>query len=141
MSPIEREKRDRRDSRGDEREGQGRKRDRNEIKETDEIKTFLLYPYPLQGLQALPNCKPISVGRPSDVRYTTPCHTRPPTPLSKTSLSLPNIFSADYSKIMSLFEFFVSVCRFIILQVCCFVLSLLVPCHFLFWCLKRGCAL
>ena len=30
LSPREREKRDRRDSRGDEREGQGRKRDRNE---------------------------------------------------------------------------------------------------------------
>ena len=31
-----------RDSRGDEREGQGRKRNRNERKETVEIKTFLL---------------------------------------------------------------------------------------------------
>ena len=59
-SPREREKRDRRKSRGDEREGQGRKRNRNESKETEEIKTFPLYPYPLQGQQALPNCKPIS---------------------------------------------------------------------------------
>ena len=48
-SPREREKRDRRESRGDEREGQGRKRYRNESEETEEIKTFPLYPYPLQG--------------------------------------------------------------------------------------------
>ena len=40
-SPWEREKRDRRD----EREGQGRKRNRNKSKETEEIKTFPLYPY------------------------------------------------------------------------------------------------
>ena len=33
-SPTEREKRDRRDSRGDEREGQGRKRKMNESEET-----------------------------------------------------------------------------------------------------------
>ena len=38
--PREREKRDRRDSRGDEREGQARKRNRNERGETEEIKTF-----------------------------------------------------------------------------------------------------
>ena len=43
-SPREREKRDRRESRGDEREGQGRKRNRNESEETEEIKTFPLYP-------------------------------------------------------------------------------------------------
>ena len=49
-SPREREKRDRRESRGDEREGQGRKRNRKESEETEEIKTFPLYPYPLQGL-------------------------------------------------------------------------------------------
>ena len=48
-SPREREKRDSRESRGDEREGQGRKRNRNESEETEEIKTFPLYPYPLQG--------------------------------------------------------------------------------------------
>ena len=71
-SPREREKRDRRESRGDEREGQGRKRNRNESEETEEIKTFPLYPYPLQGKQALPNCKPISAGRPGDLRYTAP---------------------------------------------------------------------
>ena len=43
----------------------------NESEETEEIKTFPLNPYLLQGQQALPNCKPISVGRPGDVRYTT----------------------------------------------------------------------
>ena len=48
-SPREREKRDRRESRGDEREGQGRKRNRDESEETEEIKTFPVYPYPLQG--------------------------------------------------------------------------------------------
>ena len=42
-SPREREKRDRRISR-DEREGQGRKSNRNEREETEEIKTFPLYP-------------------------------------------------------------------------------------------------
>ena len=80
-SPREREKRDRRESRGDEREEQGRKRNRNESEETEEIKTFPLYPYPLQGWQALPNCKPISVGRPGDLRYTAPSH-HPTTPFS-----------------------------------------------------------
>ena len=39
-SPSEREKRDRRDSRGDEREGWGNKLNRNESEETEEIKTF-----------------------------------------------------------------------------------------------------
>ena len=39
-SPREREKRDRKDNRGDEREGQGRKRKLNESEETREIKTF-----------------------------------------------------------------------------------------------------
>ena len=46
LSPRKREKRD---SRGDERGGQGRKRNRNESLETEEIKTFPLYPYLLQG--------------------------------------------------------------------------------------------
>ena len=50
-SPREREKRDRRESRGDEREGQGRKRNRNESEETEEIKTFPLYPYPREVLK------------------------------------------------------------------------------------------
>ena len=47
-SPRERKKRDIRDSSGDERELQGRKRNRNES-ETEEIKTFPLYSYLLQG--------------------------------------------------------------------------------------------
>ena len=79
-SPRERKKRDRRDSRRDERERQGRKRNRNEreeteeikSEETEEIKTFPLYTYLLQGQQTLPNCKPISVGHPSDARCMTP---------------------------------------------------------------------
>ena len=33
----------------DEREGQGRKSNRNEREETEEIKTFPLYPYLLKG--------------------------------------------------------------------------------------------
>ena len=57
-SPKEREKRD---SSKDGREGQGRKKNWNESEETEEIKTSPLYPYLLQGKQALPNCKPISV--------------------------------------------------------------------------------
>ena len=48
-SPREREKKDRRDSGGNEREGQGGKRKMNESEETEEIKAFLLYPYLLQG--------------------------------------------------------------------------------------------
>ena len=43
------EKRATRDSRGNEREGQGRKNSRIESEETEEIKTFPLYPYLLQG--------------------------------------------------------------------------------------------
>ena len=71
LSPRESEKRD---SRGDEREGQGRKRNRNESEETEEIKTFPLYPYLLRAtrIAALPNCKPISGGRSGAVRYTKP---------------------------------------------------------------------
>ena len=49
LSPREREKSDRRDSQRDEREEQGRKRNRNESEETEEIKTFPLNPYLLQG--------------------------------------------------------------------------------------------
>ena len=72
-SPRDRQKKDNRDSRGDEKEEtKKRKRKMNERGETEEIKTFHLYPYLLQGEQALPSCKPISVGRPGDVRYTTP---------------------------------------------------------------------
>ena len=67
-SPREREKRDRIDSRGDEKEGQGRKE--NECEGTEEIKTFPLYHYLLQGQQALPNYKPKSVGCP----FASPKH-------------------------------------------------------------------
>ena len=48
-SPREWEKTDRRDSSGDEREGQGRMRNLNESEETEETKTFPLNPYLLQG--------------------------------------------------------------------------------------------
>ena len=48
-SPRERKKIERRDSRGDEREGQGRKRNRNESEGTEEIEIFPLYPFLLQG--------------------------------------------------------------------------------------------
>ena len=68
-SSTEREKRDRRDSRGDEREGQGSKREMKESEGTGEITTFPLYPYLLRGQQALPNCKSISVGHPGDKNY------------------------------------------------------------------------
>ena len=44
----------------------------NESEETEEIKTLPLYLYLLHGEQALPNCKPISVGHPGDIRYMTP---------------------------------------------------------------------
>ena len=73
-SSREREKIDRRDSREDEREGYGRKREMKESEGTEEITTFPLYPYLLQGQQALPSCKPISVGRPGDKSYRTPSH-------------------------------------------------------------------
>ena len=43
-SPREREKTDRRDSRGNDRKGQGRMRNRNKSEETEEIKTSPLYP-------------------------------------------------------------------------------------------------
>ena len=51
----------------------------NESEEKEEIKTFTLYPYLLHGKQALPNCKPISVGGPGDVRYRRRSH-HPTTP-------------------------------------------------------------
>ena len=40
----------------------------NESEERYEVKTFPLYPYLLQGQQTLPNCKPVSVGCPGDVK-------------------------------------------------------------------------
>ena len=50
----EREKRDIRDRGGDEREGQERKRNWNDSKETEEIKTFPLYPYQLKDSRTCP---------------------------------------------------------------------------------------
>ena len=55
-------------------EGDRGERKMNHREETEEIKTSPP-PLPLQGQQGqqdLPNCKSISVGRPGDVRYTTP---------------------------------------------------------------------
>ena len=94
-SPREREKRDRRNSRGDEREGQGRKREMKESEGTEEITTFPIYPFLLQGQRALLNCKPISVGRPGDKSYRTPSP-HPTTPkkyYSKASDTLPQSVS------------------------------------------------
>ena len=79
-SPREREKIDRRESRGDEREGKGKKREMKENEGTEEIITSPppppphthTHPYLLQGQQPLPNCKPISVGRPGYQSYRTP---------------------------------------------------------------------
>ena len=65
--------RDRRDTRRDEREEQGRKRKKNKSKKTEDINIFPLH-LPATRKQALPNCEPISVGRPDDVRYTTSLH-------------------------------------------------------------------
>ena len=62
-------------------------RNRNESEETEEIKTSPPYPYLLQGQQALPNCKPISAGRPSDIRYMTPSH-HPTTIVISTAMSV-----------------------------------------------------
>ena len=58
----------------------GERRKWMKVKKPEEIKTFPLYPYLLQGKQALPSCKPISVGSPGDVRYTTPLP-HPTTPI------------------------------------------------------------
>ena len=53
-----------------------KERDREErgtgMEETEQINTFPLYSCLLKGQQALPNWKPISVGRPGDVRDPTP---------------------------------------------------------------------
>ena len=80
LSPREREKRDKRESRGDERVGQGRKREMNESQGTEEITTLPLYPYLLQGQQALANCLPISVGHPGDKSYRRTPSPHPTTP-------------------------------------------------------------
>ena len=67
--------------------GEGRM---NDSEETEEIKKiFPIYPYLLQGQQALPNCKPISVGRPGDAKYTTPL-LHPTTPLLSEETTVQN---------------------------------------------------
>ena len=72
LSPREREKRDRRDSRGDERDRLGRKRNGNESGETPSALTCY------KDSRPCPTVKPISVGRHSDVKDTTPSQHRPP---------------------------------------------------------------
>ena len=52
-SPREREKRDKRDSRGDEREGHGRKRTRMKSQETEEIKNIHPLPLPATRIAGL----------------------------------------------------------------------------------------
>ena len=52
---------------------------------TEEITTFTLYPYLLQEQQALPNYKPMSVGRLGDKSYRTPS----PHPTTPTTEGLP----------------------------------------------------
>ena len=53
LSPREREDRDRKDSRGDERQGQGSKRNRNESEETGEIKNIRSLPLPATKIAGL----------------------------------------------------------------------------------------
>ena len=69
-SPRGREKGDRKDSRGDEREGQERKRKMNESEETEEVKhppsTLTCY----KDSRLCPTVSQFSVGRRGDVRYT-----------------------------------------------------------------------
>ena len=61
-SPREREKRDRKDSRGDEREEQGRKRNINESEETEEIKTSPFTCY--KDSRPCPNVSQYQLGTP-----------------------------------------------------------------------------
>ena len=67
-SPREREKRDRRDSRGDERQGQGRKRNRSE---REEIKTFPSTLTCYKNSKPCPAVHQYRLGAPV-TRYTTP---------------------------------------------------------------------
>ena len=68
----EKGRRKRRNSRGDEREGQGRKSKMNESEEIEEIKNIHFLPIPAAKIEAFPNRKPILVGCPGDARYKTP---------------------------------------------------------------------
>ena len=65
-SPKEREKRDRRDSRGDESEGQGRKRNRNEREETEEIKIMPLIYHLFRYITTCPNFRTCMARRESE---------------------------------------------------------------------------
>ena len=84
-SPKKRKKRDRRDSRVDERKGLGKKRTMKEREGSEEITIFPLNPYLLQGQKVLPNCKPISVRCPGDKSYTSPNH---PSRLSQYDIAI-----------------------------------------------------
>ena len=82
-SPREREKRDRRESRGDEREGQGRKRNRNESEETEEIKTFPSTLTHYKDSRPCPTVSQYQLDAPvmKDTQHL--CTTRPPPPCRK----------------------------------------------------------
>ena len=86
-SPREREKRDRRESRGDEREGQGRKRNRNESEETEEIKTFPSTLTHYKDSRSCPTVSQYQLDAPvmKDTQHL--CTTRPP-PIDKESRSI-----------------------------------------------------
>ena len=57
------------------------------MKESEGTEEITLYPYLLQGQQALPNCKPISGGHSSAKSYRTPLpHPTTPTPLVNDKL-------------------------------------------------------
>ena len=82
-----------------------------ESERTEEIITFPLYPYLLQGQQALPNCKPISAGCPGDKSYRTPPHPTTPKTGVYTKVVLTSThnlcFEKQYEKISKfLFENF-----------------------------------
>ena len=70
-------------------------REMKESEGTEEITSFPLYPYLLQGQQALPSCKPISVGRPTDKSYRTPS---PHPPFISYFLCLNFVFHAFVSQ-------------------------------------------
>ena len=60
----------------------------NDSEETEEIKTFPLYPYLQQGPQALLNCKPISVGCPVTQDILHLCLTKPPPNIAQNKQEL-----------------------------------------------------
>ena len=68
--------------------GEGGKR----MKVKKQVKTFPLYLHLLQWVQALPICKPISVGHPGVARYTIPLP-HPTTPPHRPNQILQNVAS------------------------------------------------